>query len=105
MAVVQGREPQKPRRREEANNRTDTHTPIGLRQRKLVELGWWEWLTAAPRREQSYVKAVLREAHDIAEYMGYCRGKEGACAEEQERAVEAEEACVHELRHCRAVKL
>ena len=99
IAVVCRREPQKPRRRKDANKRTDTHTPIGLRQRKLVDMGWWETLTAAPVREQSYVKAVLREAHDIAEYVGYRRWQEGACAEEQVRAVEAKQACVHELRH------
>ncbi len=105
MAVVHRREPQKPRRREEANKRTDTHTPIGLRQRKWVEMGWWDMLTVAPPREHPYVKTVLREAHDIAEYVGYRWGKEGACPEEQERAVEAEEACVHELRHYRAIIL
>lgn len=66
--------------------------------------GIWETLTAAPLREQPYVKAVLREAHDIAEYVGYRWWQEGARTEEQVRAVEAKEACVHELRHCQAVK-
>ena len=68
-----------------------------------MDVMWMEKLTAAPFREHPDVKGILRESHDVAEYVGYRGRQEGACAEEQERAVEAKEARVRELEHCGAV--
>ena len=69
-----------------------------------MDVMWMEEkLTATPFWEHPDVKGVLWESHDVAEYVGNRGRQEGACAEEQERTVEAKEARIRELEYCGAV--